>query len=176
MKLFKICFILLILSASATAQDFKNLDKSPMDAVITRNEDNSALVRIIYSRPKKKNREIFGKLVPYDKVWRTGANEATEITFYEDVLFNCIEVEAGTYSLFTIPKKGEWVIIINKKINVWGTDYTKTMDLLRTEVSTRTTAATVEDFSITFRPTSSGSNLLMGWDDTFVEIPIEIAD
>jgi len=91
-----------------------------MDAVITRNQDNSPLARIIYSRPKKKNRVIFGDLVPYGKVWRTGANEATEITFYEDVLFNSEKVKAGTYTLYTIPRKENWVVIINKVINTWG--------------------------------------------------------
>jgi hypothetical protein len=145
-----------------------------MDAVITRNQDNSPLARIIYSRPKKKNRIIFGDLVPYGKIWRTGANEATEITFYEDVLFNSEKVKAGTYALYTIPSKGNWVVIINKVINTWGAySYDDSLDILRTTVKSRNTAATLEDFSVTFKPTKYGSDLLMGWDDTFVEIPIQ---
>lgn len=176
MKLSQICIVLLLISASMSAQDFADLDKSPMDAVITRNEDNSPLARIIYSRPKKKNREVFGKLVPYGQVWRTGANEATEITFYENVFFNKKKVKAGTYSLFTIPNENNWTLIINKKINVWGTNYDESMDVLRTQVTSKSTAAPVEDFSITFKPTKYGSDLLMGWDDTFVEVPIQKAD
>jgi len=172
MRSLYLLFILLFLSTGIEAQDFSDLDKSPMDAVITRNEDNSPLTRIIYSRPRKKNREIFGKLVPYEKVWRTGANEATEITFYEDVLFNGEKVICGTYTLFTIPYEDKWVIIINDRINTWGTNYDQDLDVLRTEVKTRNTAATVESFSITFKPRTNGSDLLMGWDDVFIQIPI----
>lgn len=167
----------MLISFTTTAQDFSDIDKSPMDAVITRNQDNSPLARIVYSRPKKKDRVIFGKLVPYNKIWRTGANEATEITFYESVNFNGTEVDPGTYSLYTIPEKEKWTIIINKKINVWGAySYDKSLDILRTSVPAKSTAATVEDFSITFKPTKDGSDLLMGWDDTFVEIPIQKAE
>ena len=145
-----------------------------MDAVITRNQNNSPLARIIYSRPKKKNRVIFGDLVPYGEIWRTGANEATEITFYEDVLFNSEKIKAGTYTLYTIPNKENWVVIINKVINTWGAySYKDSLDVLRTSVMARNTAATLEDFSVTFKPTEYGSDLLMGWDDTFVEIPIQ---
>ncbi len=165
-----------MISFSVNAQDFSDMDKSPMDAVITRNQDNSPLARIVYSRPKKKNRVIFGKLVPFNKIWRTGANEATEITFYETAYINGTKVNPGTYTLYTIPQKDEWTIIINEKINVWGAySYEKSLDVLRTTVPVKSTAATVEDFSITFKPTEDGSDLLMGWDDTFVEIPIRKA-
>lgn len=176
MKLFNSCLIVFLITFSASAQDFSDIDKSPMDAVITRNQDNSPLARIIYSRPKKKDRVIFGELVPYNKVWRTGANEATEITFYEDVLFNGTEIEAGTYSLYTIPEEKKWTIIINEKINVWGAySYDDSLDILRTTVPAKQTAASVENFSITFKPSVDGSDLLMGWDDTFIEVPIQKA-
>ena len=174
MNYIKICFIALLVCFTSNAQDFSDMDKSPMDAVITRNQDNSPLARIIYSRPKKKDREIFGKLVPYGRIWRTGANEATEITFYEKVKFNGTPVGPGTYTLYTIPEENKWTIIINEKINVWGAySYDKNLDILRTTVPAKNTAAAVEDFSITFKPTQDGSDLLMGWDDTFVEIPIQ---
>lgn len=173
MKYLPLFLILILGGFTASAQDFQDLDKSPMDAVITRNQDNSPLARIIYSRPKKNNRVIFGNLVPYNEVWRTGANEATEITFYEDVLFNELEIEAGTYTLYTIPEKEKWTIILNENINVWGAySYDESLDVARTDVPTKNTAATVEDFSITFKASDGGSDLLMGWDDTFVEIPI----
>ncbi|MBZ9628058.1 DUF2911 domain-containing protein [Psychroflexus sp. CAK1W] len=177
MKLFNSCLIVFLIAFSTSAQDFSDIDKSPMDAVITRNQDNSPLARIIYSRPKKKDRVIFGELVPFNKIWRTGANEATEITFYEDVLFNGTEVEAGTYSLYTIPEKDKWTLIINEKINTWGAySYDKSLDILRTAVPVKSTAASVEDFSITFKSTRVGSDLLMGWDDTFVEVPVRKAE
>jgi hypothetical protein len=174
MNLIKIGFIALLMSFTTNAQDFSDMDKSPMDAVITRNQDNSPLARIVYSRPKKKDRVIFGNLVPYGKIWRTGANEATEITFYEKVNFNGTPVDPGTYTLYTIPEQNEWTIIINEKVNIWGAySYEESLDVLRTTVPVKNTAATVEDFSITFKPTPDGSDLLMGWDDTFVEIPIQ---
>lgn len=170
--------ILLILfafgiSSLSFAQDFSDLDKSPMDAVIVRNKDNSPLVRIIYSRPQKRGREIFGGLVPFDEVWRTGANEATEITFYDDVNFGDKHVMAGTYSLFTIPGKEKWTIIINEMTNAWGAyNYEKEKDVIRVKAKANQTAASVEKFSITFRPHSDGAHLLIGWDDTYLEIPI----
>lgn len=173
---FMLTFVLLALFtvSSVQAQDFSDLDKSPMDAVIARNDDNSSLARVIYSRPQKKGREIFGELVPFGKVWRTGANEASEITFYDDVTFNGKEVKAGTYTLFTIPNKGEWTIILNSDLNVWGAyKYDESKDVLRTKAKTNSTAAPVENFSISFRPTDGGANLLMGWDDTYVELPIK---
>lgn len=168
-----IFFIFLSFGFSANAQNFSDLDKSPMDAVITRNNDNSPLVRIIYSRPQKRGREIFGELVPYGKIWRTGANEATEITFYDDVYFGGKHVLAGTYSLYTIPQKDEWTIIINKATNVWGAyNYDESKDVVRIKAKPNRTAAVVEKFSITFRPDTEGAHLLMGWDDTYLEIPI----
>ena len=174
MKYLPLFLILFLGGFTTSAQEFQALDKSPMDVVITRNQDNSPLARVIYSRPKKNDRVIFGNLVPYNEVWRTGANEATEITFYEDVLFNEIEIEAGTYTLYTIPTVERWTIIINEKVNVWGAyNYDETLDVARTDVPAKNTAAVVENFSITFKASDSGSNLLMGWDDTFVEIPIQ---
>jgi hypothetical protein len=171
--LLTLCIVLIGSFSNLNAQDFEDLDKSPMDAVIARNDNNSPLARIIYSRPQKKGREIFGELVPYGDVWRTGANEATEITFYENVMLNGQKVEAGTYSLFTIPEKEQWTIIVNSAINLWGAyNYDKSKNVLTTKVKSNRTAATVESFSITFRPTSEGANLLMGWDDTYVEVPI----
>lgn len=80
--------ILFLSIPSLQAQDFSKLDKSPMDVIFIRGENNAPMLRIIYSRPQKNGRGIFGELVPYGKVWRTGANEATEITLYEDMLVN----------------------------------------------------------------------------------------
>jgi hypothetical protein len=96
----------------SVAQKFRKADQSPMDMAYfpdhfahDRKEGEKAIVRVTYSRPLKNGREVFGKLVPYGKVWRTGANEATEIKFYQDVEFGGKKVKAGSYSLFTIPGK-----------------------------------------------------------------------
>ena len=158
----------------ASAQEFPKVDVSAMDAVILRTDDGKSFMRVIYSRPQKKGRDIFGELVPYGKVWRTGANEATEITFYQDVLFGDKKVDAGTYSFFTIPNEDEWTIILNEELNQWGAyRYDKDKDIARIKVKSRKTAAEVETFSITTRKVDEGYNLLLGWDDTFVEIPVK---
>src|SRR5512134_3901794 len=92
-------------------------------------------VTITYSRPGVKGREIWGGLVPYDKVWRTGANEATSITFSTDVKVNGQPLPAGTYSLHTIPTKDMWTVIFNKKADQWGSySYSESDDALRVQV------------------------------------------
>jgi hypothetical protein len=172
----KLIFILLVFFSlnTVTAQEFPKPDVSAMDAVMLRTEDGKSFLRVIYSRPQKNGREIFGDLVPYGKVWRTGANEATEITFYQDVKIGNKPVKAGTYSFFTIPDKDKWTIILNKEINQWGAyRYDEEKDVARIEVKPRMTAAEVETFSITTRKAEDGYQLLLGWDDTFVEVPIK---
>jgi len=166
-------FIIALGLNTSNAQEFPKVDVSPMDAVIVRTEDNQSFMRVIYSRPKKKGREIFGALVPYGKVWRTGANEATEITFYKDVNFGGKSVETGTYSLFTIPNKDNWTVILNKELNQWGAyQYDSSKDVARVEIEAKSTVAPVETFSITSKKVDKGYHLLMGWDDTYVEIPV----
>lgn len=168
-------FIFLIGSMfSSNSQSFSDLDKSPMDAVMARNEDNSPLVRIIYSRPFKRDRTIFGELVPYGEVWRTGANETTEIRFYEHCSVNGKPVKKGTYALFSIPEKDEWTIIINKNHQDWGAyNYEEDADVLRFVLPAQETATLVEQFSISTRPATDGAYILMGWDDTFLRFKIE---
>lgn len=159
------------------AQDFSKLDKSPMDVVFIRGENNAPMIRIIYSRPQKEGREIFGELVPYEKVWRTGANEATEITLYEAMLVDGKPIKAGTYTLYTIPTKDAWTVIINGAVNVWGAfEYDKAKDVLRASVPTENTAAPVEVFSMAFQPIENGANLLMGWGNVYVEVPFVKAE
>ncbi len=171
-KLFLIAILFFMSAPALFAQDFSQLDKSPMDVAFIRGENNMPMIRIIYSRPQKNDREIFGSLVPYGKVWRTGANEATEITLYSDMTVNGKPISAGTYTLYTIPTKDEWTIIINKDVNVWGAfSYDETKDVLRVKVPAEQTSASVQAFSMTFQPTENGANLLMGWDDTYVKVP-----
>lgn len=160
--------------ATTNAQDFSDIDKSPMAVTIIRNEDHSPMARIIYSRPHKNGREIFGKLVPYGKVWRTGANEATEITIYNNMTISGKKIPSGTYTLYTIPTKTEWTIILNKKINTWGAfSYDSSMDIVRIKAPARKSAATIQDFSMAFQPIDNGANLFIGWDDTYVKVPFK---
>jgi hypothetical protein len=94
-------------------------------------------VRIVYSRPGVKGRTIWGKLVPYDAVWRAGANEATKITFSTDVTIEGKKLKKGSYSFFVIPGKKEWTIIFNKVADQWGAfEYNESEDALRVKVKT----------------------------------------
>ena len=116
---------------NVNAQDFKDLDASPHDIVYFRtNKISPPTIKVLYGRPKKNGREIFGEVIPYGKIWRVGANEATEVVFYHDVIFGDIEVKAGTYVLYAIPHKNEWTLILSSQIDVWETsEYEKNMTL-----------------------------------------------
>lgn len=168
-------FLFSLLSfSSLDAQEFPRLDASPLDITIARNDNMSPIIRVIYSRPKKNDREIFGALVPFEKIWRTGANEATEIDVYEPLKLGTQIIEKGTYTLYTIPKEDEWTVIINRETNVWGAyNYKEEQDIVRINVPSKGAAATIESLSMAFMPTDNGVSLMIGWDDRFIEIPFE---
>ncbi|HSI69434.1 MAG TPA: DUF2911 domain-containing protein [Gillisia sp.] len=152
--------------------NFPKIDASPMDMVIYRSADDVAVARVIYSRPQKRNRQVFGNLVPYGEVWRTGANEATELTLFQDMKVADAVVEAGTYTVYTIPGEKEWTIILNNRVHTWGAyEYTDKEDKVRIKVPVRNSPTTIETFSMAFEPNENGANLLMGWDDKFVSVP-----
>ena len=97
--------------------------------------DEKAVARITYGRPQKNNRPVFGKMVPYGKIWRTGANEATEFIAYQPLTFGSKTLPAGTYTLFTIPEKDEWTLIFNTDVDIWGAyRYDSKKDVLRLNV------------------------------------------
>lgn len=133
-------------------------------------------ISVVYSRPGMKDRAIFGELVPFDKIWRTGANKATMIKFDETVEFAGKAVPAGSYSLFTIPSKGEWTIIINKNTELWGAgDYKEEEDVARVQVKAMKMASTCESFTIDFSNFSSnGAHLNLMWENTMVAIPLTV--
>ena len=175
---------LLILSPVVTqAQNvsWRGLDKSPLDYAYfpdnfphDRQAGQKAVVRVIYSRPQKKGREVFGGMVAYGKVWRTGANENPEIKFYQNVTIGGQKVKAGTYSLFAIPGEKEWNIIINTDLDYWGAyRYKEQNDLLRIKAPTQKLDDVIEAFTIQF--VGDGENkavMKMAWDQTLVEVPI----
>jgi hypothetical protein len=133
-------------------------------------------IEVVYSRPGIKNREIFGGLIPYGQVWRTGANGATKITFSAAVKLNGTDIPAGTYALFTIPGEDEWTIIINKGASQWGAySYDEKADVARFKATPVGLAEQIETFTIEFnyiRDESAVMNLV--WDHTVVPINIEI--
>ncbi len=185
--LFACIFALLVVEANA--QKMRGIDKSPMDMAYYPDNfahdrkfapkligDMPAIVRVTYSRPAKKDREVFGtKIVPYGEVWRLGANESTEIKFYQDVTIQGKKVKAGTYSLFAIPTATEWTIILNKDLDFWGAySYNKDNDVLRVSVPTKKTDEMIENFSIQCLKGSNDKETIMkmAWDTTLVEVPI----
>lgn len=170
------------LVTAVQSQSFRKVDKSPLDYAYfpdhfahDRKEGEKAVVRVIYSRPSKNDREVFGKLVPYDKVWRTGANENSEIKFYQDVVMAGKEVKAGTYSLFTIPGEKEWTIILNNDLDYWGAyKYNEKNDALRFTVPVASLNEPMENFSIQFEGKGDKQAVMkLGWDKTLVEVPMK---
>jgi hypothetical protein len=155
-----------------TSVKFPPLQKSPTDIAYLRDGRNGPVyAKVVYSRPFKNNRVVFGELVPFGKVWRTGADEATEITFYKNVMFGDKAVNAGTYALFTIPGKDSWEIILNSGLHQWGAfTYDAKLDVARTSVKPEMMDESLENFGITF----SGGNIVMGWDKTMVTVPIKV--
>lgn len=179
----QICLLTLIAifslqSSPVVAQDdpdFPKQDVSPMD-LVQYADDGEILARVIYSRPQKRDREIFGNLVPYGEVWRTGANESTELTLYKDMKIADVVVEAGTYAVYTIPEEKEWTVILNNIVNTWGAyEYKEKEDRVRIKTPVRKSKNAIESFSMAFEPEEDeeGASLLMGWDDRYVQIPFE---
>lgn len=132
-------------------------------------------IEVEYSRPGMKDREIFGKLVPYGEMWRTGANASTKIKFDKDITVNGKELKAGEYALYTIPGEAEWTIIFHKNLTYWGVgDYKEEEDALRVTAKPAKLTNTVETFTIEFSHfTMSGAKLFLAWENTAVGIDIE---
>ncbi|MEP2937754.1 MAG: DUF2911 domain-containing protein [Gilvibacter sp.] len=176
---FKSFFILALLIAALTvtstaqAQKFGGLDKSPMDVAAFPDNYREAnkLVKIQYSRPQLKERKL-STLAPMGKVWRTGANESAEITFYTDMNLNGTTIKAGTYSFFTIPGENEWTVIINSDLNAWGAYfYNEESDVARATVPAVASEDSLEAFSIAFTEGENGVDMHLGWDTVRVKVP-----
>lgn len=132
-------------------------------------------IEVFYNQPSKRDREIFGNLVPFGKVWRTGANEATELEFNQDINFGDKPLKAGRYTLFTIPHKKVWTIILNQKLGQWGAfKYRAEDDVLRTKIPSELKNETTETFTIDFIEKKENILMRLHWDKTNVDIPIEI--
>lgn len=162
----------------ATAQKFSDLDKSPMDQAAFPSSYKVAdkAIKVVYSRPQLKERAL-SKLAPNGEVWRTGANEAPQITLYTPMMFGKTLVAPGTYSLFTIPGEKEWTIIINTATNVWGAyTYDKAQDVARITVPAVESKNTLESFSMVFEESKTGVDLYMGWGNVMVQVPFAKGD
>lgn len=164
---------IMLFSVNLHAQKFSDLDKSPMDAAAFPSDykNSSKLIKIVYSRPQLKGRTL-AKLAPNGEVWRTGANEAAEITLYTDMKLGDKTIKAGTYSLATIPGETEWTIIVNSDINTWGSYfYKEANDVARITVPLTTASDSLEAFSIAFEEADNGATMHLGWDKVRVAVP-----
>jgi hypothetical protein len=165
------------LAVNAQELKFPGLDGSPVDLAYyptnSAQKNTPPDIKLTYSRPSKKGRVIFGELEKYGAVYRLGANESNEITFFKDVTIGGKPVKAGSYSLFAIPNKDNWTLIINSKTNSWGAySYEEGKDVVRTDVAVKTLTTPVEALSMVFTKTDTGANLNIGWDTVSVALPI----
>jgi hypothetical protein len=165
--------MLLTFSFNANAQEFSGLDKSPMDAASfpSSYKVSDKLIKITYSRPQLKGRSI-EELAPNGKVWRTGANEAAELTLYTDMMLGDTKVKAGTYTFYMIPGEGKWTAIISKDLNVWGSYfYNEKNDIARLTVPVTKGEEYLEAFSMAFEEAKDGVHLHLGWGNLRVAVP-----
>lgn len=169
--IFSILIVFISISSGHSQETFKSRI-SPLALTSMRYKD--AYVKIVYSQPQKRKRQVFGNLVPYGQVWRTGANEATEITLTRDMLVNNILLKAGTYSLFTIPGEKRWTIIFNADLGLWGSyNYTEKLDVLRIEVPVQANDTFYEAFTILFDQRNEMADLLIMWDTVKIVVPFK---
>jgi hypothetical protein len=143
---------------------------SPAHTVMWNQEGLS--IKVDYSTPSKKGRVIFGQLVPYGEVWRTGANEATVIEFGQPVTVAGKALPAGKYSLWSIPTAANWTFIFNGETGQWGTNYDAQRDVLRVSVPATRATAPAEQLDLRFEQARGGADLVVHWDDTRVALPI----
>ncbi len=136
---------------------------------------DGATISITYGRPYAKGRQVFGSLVPYGEVWRTGADEATTLETSADLDIGGTEVPAGTYTLYTLPDQSDCQLIVNKETGQFGTEYAQEDDLARIDMEHETLPATVEQLTVNLAPQTDGGGLLtIDWETTRVSVPVAV--
>jgi hypothetical protein len=181
-----ILFLLVnIFSYGQSSPRFTQPDKSPMDMVYypvdypklkarPSSVSEPLIMRLIYSRPQKMGRKVFGELVEDGKIWRLGANEATEIEFFREVKIGNKRIKKGRYTMYALENKSQWIIIFNSELDTWGAfNYSAAKDVLRVNCSVQKIAEPLESFSMQFEKLSDQScQLYIAWDDVMVALPI----
>jgi Protein of unknown function (DUF2911) len=163
-----------LVTAAAFAQHDSGEKKKPLSPPATASGTiGSAKVTVDYSAPSKRDRVIMGGLVPYDKVWRTGANAATTLTTSGDLEIGGLAVPAGKYTLYTIPAEKGWTLIINKQNGQWGTEYDEKQDLGRVGMTIWPVKSTVETFVISLKPgRNNKGTLTFTWENVEAIVPV----
>jgi hypothetical protein len=159
------------------------MDKSPMDMSyypvdypklkMSGNTSEPLVARVIYSRPQKDNRTIFGDLVKYGSIWRLGANEATELEFFRDVTINDQKVLKGRYVMYCIPQEKVWRVVLNNDLYIWGLKIDTTKDAYHFDVPVAKTRFPYEAFTMEFEKVNSYAQLVLGWDSVKAALPIK---
>jgi hypothetical protein len=174
-------------STACFAQDkIPPTDKSPLDISyypsnypqlkVQEKVTGQPIARLIYSRPGLNGRVVFGDLIEYGKVWRLGANEATELECFQDLLVNKQRLKKGRYTLYAVPDPTEWTIIISKENDTWGAfRYDAKKEILRTKLPVEKLTDAVETFSMYFDSTAKGFGLVIIWENAKVTLPLEVA-
>ncbi|HXY00578.1 MAG TPA: DUF2911 domain-containing protein [Candidatus Limnocylindrales bacterium] len=166
------CLGLILLVAACHAQMDKSKRPSP-PATATLDLGGGKSITVDYSSPRVKGRKIFGELVPFGQVWRTGANEATTFVVTADVTVGGTAVPAGSYTLFTVPNKDKWTLIISKKTGEWGTDYPgPSNDLARVDMKVSALPSPAENFTISLEKTANGGTMNIDWESTRASVAI----
>ena len=148
----------------------------PLQKMAGKDSTGGPLVRVIYSRPHKKGRQIFGdtdkSLCRYGREWRLGANEATEIEFFRDAVIAGKRIEKGRYVLYCIPYADRWTIVLNTNLYAWGLHMDTSKDIFKTDIPVLSLSPALEDFTMVFVPAENGAELLMAWDNVKALLPI----
>jgi hypothetical protein len=185
-NIFLLSLFLLFSIATIAQSGLPAVDKSPMDMchypaqypnLKTQDRTTEPLTaRVIYSRPKKEGRTIFGGVVEYGKLWRLGANEATEIEFYRPVMIAGKKIPKGRYTLFAIVNEKSWTFIVNKETDIWGSfKYSPDKDVVRVNAPVQTMNEPVESLAMTFEKQNQDINLVIAWENVKVALPFSIS-
>jgi len=170
-RLFLVAVMVAIFAVGVIAQDQKPPASPPGTASVTFADGKT--VTINYNRPSVRGRKIFGGLVPYGQVWRTGANAATSLKTDANLTIGGASVPAGSYTLYTIPNESGWKLIINKQTGQWGTDYDEKEDLARVDMKVSNNASPTEQFTISFDKTgASTATLKLDWANTTASVAV----
>jgi len=166
--------VLLAIAGAVTMQAQQDKSKRPSPPATAKCDlPGGGSITVDYSSPRAKGRKIFGDIVAYGEPWRTGANEATTFVTTADIMVGGKHVPAGKYTIFTIPNKDKWVLIVSKKTGEWGIPYPGAdMDLVRADMNASSTASPVENFTIAFDKGNKGCTLRIEWENSRATVDI----
>ena len=171
MRVAVVALLVLSFAAWLSAQDDKSKRPSPPASAECKFSDGKN-IKVDYSSPRAKGRKIFGGVVPYGEVWRTGANEATTFVNSADVTIGGKAVPAGSYTMFTVPNQDKWTLVISKKTGEWGIPYPEGSDLIRADMTVGKTDKPVENFTISFHEMGKGCHMYVDWENTRATVEI----